>query len=89
MFELIAHKSELTVDIIAVKIAQIIKINIHGGHNFASKMTNGFSFSAKFIDLMRAMIPKYIGMLEKIIRNIAAKNAEIVAVIFVFAAKNF
>ncbi len=88
ILELIAHNSELAVDMIAARIAQMITINIHSGHIFARTNTNGFPRET-FTDFNRAKIPKYRGTHERIIKSSAVKNAEIVAVAFDFAAKNF
>ncbi len=84
-----AHNRELAVELMAAMIPQTArrKNNLLDTKN--NTEIRGLAPCGTMTCLMRARIPKNIGMNEKLIKRMAAKKAEIVAVAFVFAAKNF
>ena len=88
-FELIAHKRELAVELMAAMIPQTASKKMSLLDTKKSTDISGLAPSGIITCFIRARMPKKIGIHEKMIKNMPAKKADMVAVAFVFAAKNF
>lgn len=86
--ELIADNKEFAVAVIAATIAHAAKTNTTLLETLDNTGINGFAPMGTDIFFIFAKMPKKSGMQEKAIKIIPAKNADIVAVNRVFAAKN-